>query len=156
MVLESSEEQDGLFLSLQPPLDRPLNDTIQFESIDLYFWTGPQFRTPSILFYLGPLCLMNACDLSVSKYCEAIILSDAVVYICTHQDFFIILLENGGVISIQWRIGSEKGNVSQTGFQLGFSQLHIGRYVHCRVLPMCMLVGSWPQAHLSFIVYIPL
>ena len=68
VVLESNEERDGSFLSLQPPLDRPLNDTIQFESIDLYFWTGPQFRTPTILFYLGPLCLMNTCDLSVSKY----------------------------------------------------------------------------------------
>ena len=73
VVLESSEEQDGSFLSLQPPLDRPLNDTIQFESIDLYFWTGPQFRTPTILFYLGPLCLMNACDSSVSNHCEAIV-----------------------------------------------------------------------------------
>ena len=81
MVLESSEEQDSSYLSLQPPLDRPLNDTIQFESIDLYFWTGPQFRTPTILFYLGPLCLMNSCDLSVSKYCEVYNFSDAVVYI---------------------------------------------------------------------------
>ena len=52
-----------------------------------------------------------------------------VVYnICTHQDFFIVLLENGGVISTQWRIGSEEGTVSQTGFQLGFSQLHIARF----------------------------
>ncbi len=131
VVLESSEEQDGSFLSLQPPLDRPLNDTIQFESIDLYFWTGPRFRTPTILFYTGPLCL-NTCDLSVSKYCEAIFLctldNNMYIVFCTNQDFFIILLENSGVISIQWRIGSEKGNVSQTGFQLGFSQLHIARF----------------------------
>ena len=60
-------EQDNSFISLQPPLDRPLNETIQFESIDLYFWTGPQFRTPTILFYLGPICSVNSCNLSVSK-----------------------------------------------------------------------------------------
>ena len=71
VVLESSEEEDGSFISLQPPLDRPLNDNIQFESIDLYFWTGPRFRTPTILFYSGPLYLMNTYDLSVSKSCEA-------------------------------------------------------------------------------------
>jgi hypothetical protein len=82
VVLESSEEQDDSFLSLQPPLDRPLNDTIQFESIDLYFWTGPQFRTPTILFYTGPLCL-NTCDLSVSKYCEAISYALLIIILCT-------------------------------------------------------------------------
>lgn len=51
------------------------------------------------------------------------------MYLCSYQDFFIILLENGGAISIQWRIGSEEGTVSETGFQLGFSQIHIVRYV---------------------------
>lgn len=54
-------------------------------------------------------------------------LTDAVMY--TYKDFFNILLENDGVISIWWQIGNEKGNASLTGLELGFSQLHIARYI---------------------------
>ena len=70
VVLESSGERASSFISLQPPADRRLNDTIQFESIDLYFWTGPRFRTPTILFYLGPVCSISPCESSVSKCCR--------------------------------------------------------------------------------------
>ena len=43
------------YLSLQPPPGRTINDSIQFESMDLYFWTDSGFRLPSMLFYAGPI-----------------------------------------------------------------------------------------------------
>lgn len=43
------------YLSLQPPPGRLLDDTIQFETLDLYLWTGEDFADPSLLFYAGPV-----------------------------------------------------------------------------------------------------
>ena len=43
------------YLSLQPPPSRMINDTIQFETVDLYFLTDEQFLPPAILFYAGPI-----------------------------------------------------------------------------------------------------
>ena len=43
------------YLSLQPPPGRVIDDDIQFETLDLYLWTGSQFSTPSLLFYAGPV-----------------------------------------------------------------------------------------------------
>lgn len=124
-------EQDYSYISLQPPPARAINDTIQFESIDLYLWTGPDFRTPSVLFYSGPVCSAN----NIGSYDPAVSNINMVVYylhVCcniAHQDFFVILLENSGVITIQWKVGKETGTASQAGFQLGFSQLHVTRYI---------------------------
>lgn len=58
-VLLSSTEQDSSYVSLQPPPEVMINDTVQFESIDLFLWTGPEFQTPTILFYSGPICSVN-------------------------------------------------------------------------------------------------
>ena len=43
------------YLSLQPPPGRILDDTIQFETLDIYLWTGSDFDAPSLLFYAGPV-----------------------------------------------------------------------------------------------------
>ena len=50
--------RNNSYVSLQPPPGRRIDDKIQFESIDLYLWTGPEFRTPSVLFYSGAACSM--------------------------------------------------------------------------------------------------
>lgn len=46
---------EGSYISLQSPPSRTIGDTIQFESMDLYLWTGLEFRIPSLLFYAGPV-----------------------------------------------------------------------------------------------------
>lgn len=46
---------ENSYLSLQPPPGRVISDTIQFETMDLYLWTGSQFTAPSLLFYAGPV-----------------------------------------------------------------------------------------------------
>ena len=61
-ILLSSVARNTSYISLQPPPGRRLNDKIQFESIDLFLWTGPEFRTPAVLFYSGSACSMNNKD----------------------------------------------------------------------------------------------
>lgn len=58
-ILFSGDEIDVSYVSLQPPPYKTVNDTLQFESIDIYYWTGPEFRTPTILFYSGPICFLD-------------------------------------------------------------------------------------------------
>lgn len=52
------------YLSLQPPPGRIIEDDIQFETLDLYLWTGPQFSVPSLLFYAGPVYQEGVDDIS--------------------------------------------------------------------------------------------
>jgi len=42
------------YVSLQSPPGRDIQDTVQFETLDLYLWTGPGFQSPALLFYAGP------------------------------------------------------------------------------------------------------
>ena len=64
-LLDSEEEQS--YLSLQPPPGRVINNTIQFETLDLYFWTGSAFRVPSLLFYAGPVYREGADDINATR-----------------------------------------------------------------------------------------
>ena len=50
-------------------------------------------------------------------------------YLCS-QDYIIILLESERKIDVHWRVENETGSGSWDGFQLGFSQLHITRYIN--------------------------
>lgn len=54
--LFSAMDEYSSYVSLQPPPERMASDKVQFESLDLYMWTGPEFRTPTVLFYFGPIC----------------------------------------------------------------------------------------------------
>ena len=51
----SDQGSEGSYLSLQPPLGRIINDSIQFESMELFFGTSSAFTVPSLLFYAGPV-----------------------------------------------------------------------------------------------------
>lgn len=53
------------YLSLQPPPGRAIDDNIQFETLDLYLWTGSQFGVPSLLFYAGPVYQEETDDINV-------------------------------------------------------------------------------------------
>ena len=64
--LESSEEEQS-YLSLQAPPGRSIEDTIQFETLDLYIWTGPGFRSPALLFYAGPTYFEGEDDISKAE-----------------------------------------------------------------------------------------
>ena len=43
------------YLSLQPPPGRQLDGGVQFEDLDLYMWPSAQYKTPSLIFYAGPV-----------------------------------------------------------------------------------------------------
>ena len=43
------------YLSLQPPPGRQLEGGVQFEDLDLYLWPSAQYKTPSLIFYAGPV-----------------------------------------------------------------------------------------------------
>ncbi len=64
--LESSEDERS-YLSLQAPLGRSIDDTIQFETLDIYIWTGPGFRSPALLFYAGPTYFQDEDDISSAE-----------------------------------------------------------------------------------------
>ena len=34
------------------------------------------------------------------------------------------------MISVHWKVGNETGTALHAGFQPGFSQIHVARYVH--------------------------
>lgn len=61
-LVDSDEESP--YLSLQPPPGRTIDDTILFESLDLYLWTGVEFSLPAMIFYAGPVYQEGIDDIS--------------------------------------------------------------------------------------------
>ena len=126
--LFSGMDEYSSYVSLQPPPERMASDKVQFESIDLYLWTGPEFRTPTVLFYFGPICSAGNTDSYDSEVSNTLNFQN-IISIFLHQDYFVVFLENNGVIGIHWKVGNATGTTSHDGFQLGFSQIHVTRYV---------------------------
>ena len=62
-----SDDEEASYLSLQVPPGRAINDLIQFETLDMYIWTGPGFRSPALLFYAGPTYFEGEDDISSAK-----------------------------------------------------------------------------------------
>ena len=86
------------YISLQPPPGvESINDTIQFNSLEIYLFADSDYNAPGILFYAGPLVEEG----SLSNNSALI-----------DEDYLAIVNQPDNVVTVEWRISQYSGSRS--------------------------------------------
>ena len=100
------------YVSLQPPPGVGDNEeTIQFDSLELYLNANGLYRSPGLLFYAGPLVEPGTPG------------NDSTLA----EDYLAIVDNAGNTISVEWRIGSNAGTNSMEYDIADESQVYLRR-----------------------------